>query len=204
MCSWRQFHVPWLNSYLPACLLLWVPFLILFHFAYPSAGRPWGNCWRGSGLFSFQDSRPPLLARGTACPPSLSPGGLAPFLTLSPSCSSFLKLLRTFNILTHPLTQVESISVPTYCSRVGWGSQLSPLFVCGSVVYMCLCAYVCMCMNVCLCMPRHACVCTCLYMCVSEHSSPRQLGRRILLPLSHPECHPRVPQEQTCILQGPW
>lgn len=110
------------------------------------------------------------------------------------------------NILTHPLTQVESISVPTYCSQVGCGPQLSPLFMHESMVYTCLCAYVCKWMNVCLCMPGHACICTCKYMCVSKLSSPWQLGRRILLPLSHSVCH-SLPQSlrsrQTCILHGP-
>lgn len=57
------------------------------------------------------------------------------------------------NILTHPLTQVESISVPTSCSLMGWKiTAVTPNSVLGEEQLgscMCLCMCVHMCVHVC-------------------------------------------------------
>lgn len=161
--------------------------MILFHFAHPSAAAFGGIVGGAAGalFLSRQSSLTPCI--GTcllSLPLPWGPGSLPHHqpLLLFPSEAPQ-------NILTHPLTQVESISVPTYCSRVGCRPQLSPLFAYESVVNTCLCAYVCKWMNVYLCMPGHACICTCKCMCASKPSSPWQPGRRILLPPFHSVCH---------------
>lgn len=79
------------------CLQQWTPLLL---------GR--------SSLAPCPGSRPILL------PLPWGPGSLPHHRLLLLLPSEALQ-----NILTHPLTQVESISVPTFCTLMGWRSQLS-------------------------------------------------------------------------------
>lgn len=104
---------------LPACFPFWVSsliFLIPFHFAH----QVWAAFWEAvDGAVGPFPSRTLISCSLSVTLPSL------PLLPWGPGSLPHHQPLPLFpseapqNILTHPLSQVESISVPTYCSRVG-------------------------------------------------------------------------------------